>query len=132
EVLSWDPNLLGPGAFTLKILTQPDVNMKTTSSAVVPAGISQVTIEHDTRIVSVSYQYGAGWNLASFPGMHPTDMNVNTLWARRDLTFSVFKYTGSYVPVTEAEVGTGYWMNHTPGNATHLTYTWNSGSTRLN
>ena len=78
------------------------------------------------RIVSVSYQYGAGWNLASFPGMHPTDMNVNTLWARRDLAFSVFKYTGSYVAVTEAEVGTGYWMNHTSGSATHLTYTWNS------
>jgi hypothetical protein len=132
EVLSWDPNLLGPGAFTLKILGQPDVNMKTSSSAIVPAGIALVTIEHDTRIVSVSYQYGANWNLVSFPGVHPTNMNVNTLWARRDLAFSVFKYTGSYVAVTEAEVGTGYWMNHTPGNATHLTYTWNSGSTRLN
>lgn len=129
EVLSWDPNLLGPGAFTLKILTQPDVNMKTASTAVVPAGITQVTIEHNTRITSISYQVGASWNLVSFPGMHPVNMNVSTLWANRDPGFSVFKYTGSYVAVTEAEVGTGYWMNHL---STGLTYTWNSGSTQLN
>jgi hypothetical protein len=133
EVISWDPNLLGPGKFTLKILGSPDLDMKLNSSAIVASGITTVTIEHDTRILSVSYQLGASWNLVSFPGMHPTDMNVSTLYSKRDPAFSVFKYTGSYVPVTSMEVGTGYWLNHQAGNAAFLTYTWNgSPLPRLN
>ena len=132
EVLTWDPNLLGPGKFTLKILGRPDLDMKTNSSAVVTSGISLVTIEHDTRIASLTYQLSANWNLVSFPGIHPVDMTPNTLYSNRDQTFSVFKYTGSYVPVTSLEVGTAYWLNHLAGSASFLTYTWSTSGTALN
>jgi len=132
EVLSWDPNLLGPGKFTLKVVGSPDLDMKANSSAIVASGITAVTIEHDTRIASISYQLGASWNLVSVPGNHPVDMAPSTVYARRDPAFSVFKYTGSYVAVTALEVGTGYWLNHTVGSASHLTYTWTTGTTALN
>jgi hypothetical protein len=136
EVLSWDPNLLGPGVFTLKDgvggLLFADVNMKTTSQFVLPAGVSQVTIEHNTQINAITLVVGASWNMVSFPAYHPVDMNVSTLYSKRDPAFSVFKYDVNYTPVTTLEVGTGYWLNHQSGSATFLTYAWDLTTTVAN
>ncbi len=53
-----------------------------------------------------------GWNMVSIPGLHPTDQNVNTWWAFRDLGANVFRYAGGYQSVTVAVPGIGYWMKH--------------------
>lgn len=64
----------------------------------------------------------ANWNLVSFPGLHPSGMNVDTLYRFRDLTFSVFSYNGTgYVSVNSMDMGNGYWLNH---NGNRI-YNWN-------
>jgi len=60
------------------------------------------------------------WNIVSVPGLHPTDQNVNTWWAFRDMTANVFYYADPAPPVPNGyqstptvEPGLGYWMKHT-------------------
>ncbi len=60
----------------------------------------------------LSVNIANGWNMVSVPGMHPTDQNVNTWWAFRDMGANVFRYAGGYQSVTAAAPGTGYWMKH--------------------
>ncbi len=50
--------------------------------------------------------------MVSIPGLHPTDQNVNTWWAFRDVGANVFRYAGGYQSVTDAVPGIGYWMKH--------------------
>jgi len=51
-----------------------------------------------------------GWNMVSIPGLHPTNQDVTTWWS--NLTGSVFKFSGGYLPVTTAATGEGYWMKN--------------------
>ena len=60
----------------------------------------------------LSVSVANGWNMVSVPGLHPTDQNVNTWWAFRDISANVFRYNGGYQSVTTAVPGTGYWMKH--------------------
>jgi len=60
------------------------------------------------------------WNIVSVPGLHPTNQNVDTWWAFRDMTANVFYYADPAPPVPNGyqstptvEPGLGYWMKHT-------------------
>jgi hypothetical protein len=48
--------------------------------------------------------------MVSTPGLHPVDQDVTTWWS--NLTGSVFKFSGGYLPVTTAATGEGYWMKN--------------------
>jgi len=50
------------------------------------------------------------WNMTSIPGLHPTNQDVTTWWP--NLTSSVFKFNGGYMPVTTVAPTEGYWMNN--------------------
>ena len=56
------------------------------------------------------YTFSSGWNLVSFPGIHPNSMNVDTLFRGRDNSASVFYYNGSYQIETTAHLARGYWL----------------------
>lgn len=122
--LSWDPNFLGAGKFTLKDGLGGGVfanlNMKTASSQVV-TGLTSVVIEVEPVIASQLIVVQNAWNLVSFPGLHPNSMSPDTLYRGRDLTASVFKFAGGYSAVTSLVPGEGYWLKH----AGIRTYTWN-------
>lgn len=122
--LSWDPNFLGAGKFTLKDgvggANFPDVNMKTASSQVV-TNFTLARIEVDPVIASQLIVAQNDWNLVSFPAIHPNSMSPDTLYRGRDILAQVFKFVGSYTPVTSLVPGEGYWMKHTGIR----TYTWN-------
>ena len=63
-----------------------------------------------------------GWNLISFPGLHPNSMLADTLYRGKDPLASVYKYTTSgFVGVSTLVNGEGYWLKHS-GNRT---YNWN-------
>ena len=66
----------------------------------------------ESNTFQLSVNVANGWNMVSIPGLHPTDQNVNTWWAFRDLGANVFRYAGGYQSVTTAVPGTGYWMKH--------------------
>ncbi|MBE0570947.1 MAG: hypothetical protein IH618_05315, partial [Ignavibacteriaceae bacterium] len=68
-----------------------------------------------------------GWNMVSIPGLHPTDQNVNTWWAFRDLGANVFRYAGGYQSVTAAVPGTGYWMKHSGARTYNTGDEWPAG-----
>ena len=68
-----------------------------------------------------------GWNMVSIPGLHPTDQNVNTWWAFRDLGANVFRYAGGYQPVTAAAPGIGYWMKHAGARVYNTGEEWPAG-----
>jgi len=61
-----------------------------------------------------------GWNMVSIPGLHPINQEVETWWAGKDPANEVFEFNEGYYPVTEAEPGKGYWLNHS-GAATYST-----------
>ncbi|QQS35313.1 MAG: T9SS type A sorting domain-containing protein [Ignavibacteriales bacterium] len=71
---------------------------------------------------SVSYLIQAGWNLVSFPGIHPNSMDRDTLYRFRDPAADVFWFDGAmYVAENPLSVGKAYWMRH---GAQRL-YNWN-------
>jgi hypothetical protein len=120
--LSWDPNLLGPGTWTMKVGTLVSINMKTTTQADILsdlAGASSVTIEVEPRFTS-AFSVAANWNLVAFPGLR-SDMTPTGLFPDRDPAAQVFKFTGSYQPVTELVPGEGYWLKMLTNKA--YTYT---------
>lgn len=61
---------------------------------------------------SLFVQVNNGWNLVSVPGINPSGMDVDTWWAYRDISASVYKYANGFQPVTLTTPGTGYWMKH--------------------
>jgi len=63
-----------------------------------------------TPTFPLSVTVAGGWNMVSVPGLHPTNQDVTTWWP--NLTGSVFKFNGSYVPVTTTATGEGYWMKN--------------------
>jgi len=121
--LNWDPNLLGPGKFTLKDglggVVFPNLDMKTATSQVV-TGLTSVTIEVEPKFSS-SLVVANGWNLLSFPGFHPNSMSPDTLYRSRDLTANVFKFNGAYQTVSALTPAEGYWLKHSGVR----TYNWN-------
>jgi hypothetical protein len=68
-----------------------------------------------------------GWNMVSIPGLHPTDQNVNTWWAFRDMSANVFRYSGVYQPVTTVAPATGYWMKHAGARTYNVGDEWPAG-----
>ena len=122
--LSWDPNFLGAGKFTLKDgfggVVFPNLDMKTASSLVV-TGLTSAVIEVEPVIASQLLVVQNAWNLVSFPGVHPNSMSPDTLYRGRDITASVFKFAGGYSSVTSLVPGEGYWLKHSGIR----TYTWN-------
>ena len=53
-----------------------------------------------------------GWNMVSIPGLNTPDQNVTTWWPGKLPSSSVFKFNGTYQPVTTATPGEGYWMKN--------------------
>ncbi len=93
-------------------------------------GTIQVIEAATTFQLSVSVNNG--WNMVSIPGLHPTDQNVNTWWAFRDLGANVFKYGGSgYVSVTSAIPGEGYWMKHSGVRTYNTGDEWPAGGIQI-
>ena len=121
--LSWDPNYLGAGKFTLKDglggLVFPNLDMKTASSQIL-TGLTTAIIEVDARYNQTLVVQNA-WNLVSFPGIHPNSMTPDTLYRGRDITASVFRFNNGYAAVTSLVPGEGYWMKHSGIR----TYNWN-------
>jgi hypothetical protein len=60
----------------------------------------------------LSIDVNDGWNMASIPGLHPVDQNVDTWWAYRDMSADVFQFDAGYQTVNEVIPGKGYWMKH--------------------
>jgi hypothetical protein len=72
-----------------------------------------------------------GWNIVSIPGKHPSNQNINTWWAYRDPSASVFRYTGGYFEVTSVSPGTGYWMKHTGPRTYNTGDEWPAGGIQV-
>jgi len=72
-----------------------------------------------------------GWNMVSVPGQHPVDQNVTTWWSGKDPAANVFKFQGSYQPVTTVQPGLGYWMKHLGANTYNTGDEWPSGGINL-
>ncbi|MBT8390147.1 MAG: hypothetical protein KJO48_00005, partial [Ignavibacteria bacterium] len=63
-----------------------------------------------------------GWNVVSFPGVHPNSMLTDTLFRFRDFTAAVFSFDGSsYNSADVLTNGVGYWLKHTGD----YLYSWN-------
>ena len=75
----------------------------------------------------LSVNVSNGWNMVSIPGLHPTDQNVNTWWAFRDLGANVFRYAGGYQSVIDAVPGIGYWMKHSGDREYNTGDEWPAG-----
>ncbi|RKY91568.1 MAG: hypothetical protein DRQ13_11300, partial [Ignavibacteriae bacterium] len=78
-----------------------------------PAGTANLCIKALTTIqttFSLAVTVVDGWNMVSIPGLHPVNQDVTTWWS--NLTGSVFKFSGGYLPVTTAAIGEGYWMKN--------------------
>ncbi len=117
--ISGDPDFISP--------TNLHINPTSTTVAGKGVYIASVTtdIDGDTRLDPPDIgadEFGAtttfalavtvveGWNMVSIPGLHPTNQDVSTWWS--NLTGSVFKFSGGYLPVTTAATGEGYWMKN--------------------
>jgi hypothetical protein len=85
----------------------------------------------DITTFQLSVDVTNGWNMVSIPGLHPTNQNVDTWWAFRDMGANVFKYAGGYQSVTNATPGEGYWLKQ----AGDLTYNtgeeWPAGGIQI-
>jgi hypothetical protein len=67
------------------------------------------------------------WNMVSVPGTNTDGMGVDTWWAFRDPGASVFKFAGSYTPVTVTDPGEGYWMKHVGARTYNTGDEWPAG-----
>ncbi|QQS35337.1 MAG: T9SS type A sorting domain-containing protein [Ignavibacteriales bacterium] len=72
-----------------------------------------------------------GWNMVSVPGVHPTNQNVNTWWPNRNLLADVYRWSGSYSPVTLTTPTQGYWMLHTGANTYNTGDEWPAGGIQI-
>ena len=72
-----------------------------------------------------------GWNIVSIPGRHPLNQNINTWWAYRDPSASIFRYAGGYFEVTSVSPGTGYWMKHLGARTYNTGDEWPSGGIQV-
>ena len=68
-----------------------------------------------------------GWNMVSIPGLNSPNQNVDTWWAYRDQSANVFKYSGGYLPITNATTGEGYWMKHSDDRTYNTGDEWPAG-----
>ncbi len=108
--ISWDPGELNTTGF-FRITDTIDgtfilVDMRTESSVTVtnPA-IENLQITHE--ILSETYE--SGWSLVGVPVV-PIDPNVFEIFG--DVTpNSLYRFEGTYIPETDLEAGTGYWLN---------------------
>jgi hypothetical protein len=71
------------------------------------------------------------WNMVSVPGINTNGMGVDEWWEFRDMTASVFKFTGSYIPVTTTEPGEGYWMKHVGTRTYNTGDEWPAGGIQI-
>jgi hypothetical protein len=67
------------------------------------------------------------WNMVSVPGTNTDGMGVDTWWAFRDMGAQVFKFAGSYTPVTVTDPGEGYWMKHVGARTYNTGDEWPAG-----
>jgi hypothetical protein len=79
----------------------------------------------------LSVNVSNGWNMVSVPGLHPTNQNVNTWWAFRDMGANVFKYAGGYLSVATATPGIGYWMKHSGVRTYNTGDEWPAGGIQI-
>ncbi len=101
----------GTAVVNLSTQTTGDLNITVSGGRSVPfEGIIKV-IEAATTF-QLSVNVADGWNMVSVPGLHPSNQNVNTWWAFKDPGANVFRYASGYQSVTDAVLGTGYWMKH--------------------
>ena len=53
--------------------------------------IKITTYEGGGTLFQYSVDIYDGWNMVSISGLHPSDQNVNTWWAYRDMNANVFQ-----------------------------------------
>ncbi|MDZ7624280.1 MAG: C25 family cysteine peptidase [Ignavibacteriaceae bacterium] len=120
----------GTAIINLSTQTTGDLNITVSGGRAIPfEGIIKV-IEAATTF-QFSVNVSSGWNMVSIPGLHPTDQNVNTWWAFRDLGANVFRYAGGYQSVTDAVPGTGYWMKHAGDRTYNTGDEWPAGGIQI-
>ncbi len=122
--LSWDPNLLGPGKWNLKVGTLININMKSVAQADIAAdlaGATTVTVEVDPRF-SFQTNIASNWNLISVPGLRP-NMAPGAVFTTKDPAADAFAFKNGYLPVTELVPGEGYWLKSTANSNVNLANT---------
>ena len=123
--LSWDPNLLGPGSWTMKVGSLVSINMKTTNKADIATdllGVSSVTVEVDPRFAFTN-TIASNWNLVSVPGLRP-DMSPSSVYTTKDPSANVYKYSSNgYQTVSTLVPGQGYWLKSSTNSAINLANT---------
>ena len=72
-----------------------------------------------------------GWNMISIPGLHPVNQNVSTWWSGRNPLADVYKWNGTYTPITSATPTEGYWMLHTGANTYNTGDEWPAGGIQI-
>jgi len=71
---------------------------------------------------SILYPAVNGWNLVSFPGIHPNSMLADTLFRFRQLSTPVYSFDSTgYHSEDTLKNGKGYWLKHSGPR----TYNWN-------
>ena len=80
----------------------------------------KVTAFGDATAFQFSVNILGGWNMVSVPGTNPDGQDVDTWWPGRVQSTQVYKYSGSFLPVTTTTQGEGYWMKNN-GDQTYNT-----------
>ncbi|MBK7499005.1 MAG: T9SS type A sorting domain-containing protein [Ignavibacteriales bacterium] len=90
-----------------------------------------IAYETNTVTFQLSVPIQNDWNLVSVPGLHPLNQNVNTWWANRDPLANVYRYNGSYQPVTTVSPGIGYSLKHSGPQVYNTGDEWPIGGIRV-
>ncbi len=110
--LEWDMADLPAGSFKMLDCfggSMINVNMKTDSTlTITDTLISSVLIKYDIES-DTSFMVNAGWNIVSMP-LQPYDTEVDTLFA--NAATAAYEFDNGYSPVTEMEMGKGYWIRY--------------------
>jgi len=70
---------------------------------------------------SNSIQINNGWNIVSFPGIHPNSMQLDTLFRFWDHSGNLYSYDGSFYIIEDTlKSAFGYWLKH---DGDHI-YSW--------
>ncbi|HVO75142.1 MAG TPA: T9SS type A sorting domain-containing protein [Ignavibacteriaceae bacterium] len=127
--LSWDPNYLTEGRFTLIDSLGgalfANTNMKTTANVTFTAASNTnytVYIYFDTKFSLSNLSVGNGWNMLSFPGINAAGMAPAQIW-NPGQTGTVYSFNGAYQPAATINPGIGYWVKI---SGARVYTTWNT------
>ncbi|MBL1124525.1 MAG: hypothetical protein D8M26_16775, partial [Ignavibacteriae bacterium] len=99
---SWNYTFSGPGdVFIYQVTVAGDYSYE----CLFHSGMVGTFTAIETNTFQLTVPVGNGWNMVSVPGQHPVDQNVLTWWPGKDPAANVFKFQGSYQPVTTVQPG---------------------------